>query len=64
MAKIETGKLAGQLGWYVFWNGLLDCDVPASKTEYGAVRRACKEYGLSPSQIVTTKHPEHYSNRK
>ena len=28
----EVAQLAGQIGWYVFRDGLLDCDFPASNT--------------------------------
>lgn len=37
--KIEVAQMAGALGFYVFRDGLLDCDVPASKTRAEAWAR-------------------------
>jgi hypothetical protein len=48
---LEVTKLDGQIGWYVFCNGLLDCDIPGSKTRGWAIRRACKKYNAKPSDF-------------
>jgi len=42
--RVEVGRLAGQLGWYVFVGGLLDCDIPAHATEIEAICAAQDEY--------------------
>lgn len=60
--KIETGQLAGQLGWYVFVDGRLDADIPASKVEKGAVLRAARAY--PGRRIITIKSPQSYAQRK
>jgi hypothetical protein len=44
MKKIEVAQLAGQLGFYVFVDGMLDADIPASKTAEQAVGLALRAY--------------------
>lgn len=41
---IEIAQLAGQIGWYVFVDGMLDADFPATSTPEQAVGLALAEY--------------------
>ena len=58
-AKVETFKCATGSGWGILANGLMDCDIPYSATEQGAVK-AGKAAGYA--NILTTRDAKHYSN--
>ena len=59
--KLETCKLAGQLGWYVLVDEMLDCDIPQFRTEEEARILAGRAYpGAKP--CLTTANPDHFSN--
>lgn len=49
---VEVAQLAGQLGWYVFVDGLLDCDIPACGTERDAWYLALQAYPHAVAQVT------------
>lgn len=60
--KIETGKIFGKQGWFIFVDGKLDANIPEQGTELFAAIRAEEAYPMK--RIITSENRDHYFNRQ
>lgn len=67
--KTETFKCATGSGWGILVDGMMDCDFPYQPTEHDAVMMwlalGDEDYAKGWGDVlITSSHPDHYSNRK